>query len=144
MKNETRWLENYEQLKLFIQEHGHLPNKKKVENRGLLNWWKYNQKLIRRGALDEERCQMLQRLSDMRTSIAPRSECYWVAIAVLSHSYSSSCCLYSSFCRLKSSFIGIFTHLRFTAIFSLLPPVCVSVNVSLPTYDSVAVRSSLP
>ena len=74
MKNETRWLENYEQLKLLIQEHGHLPNKKKVENRGLLNWWKYNQKLIRRGALDEERCQMLQRLSDMRTSIAPRSE----------------------------------------------------------------------
>lgn len=74
MKNETRWLENYEQLKLFIQEHGHLPNKKKVENRGLLNWWKYNQKLIRRGVLDEERCQMLQRLSDMRTSIAPRSE----------------------------------------------------------------------
>ena len=74
MKNEARWLENYEQLKLFIQEHGHLPNKKKVENRGLLNWWKYNQKLIRRGALDEERCQMLQRLSDMRTSIAPRSE----------------------------------------------------------------------
>lgn len=74
MKNEMRWLENYEQLKLFIQEHGHLPNKKKVENRGLLNWWKYNQKLIRRGALDEERCQMLQRLSDMRTSIAPRSE----------------------------------------------------------------------
>lgn len=74
MKNETRWLENYEQLKLFIQEHGHLPNKKKVENRGLLNWWKYNQKLIRRGALDEERCQKLQRLSDMRTSIAPRSE----------------------------------------------------------------------
>lgn len=74
MKNETRWLENYEQLKLFIQEHGRLPNKKKVENRGLLNWWKYNQKLIRRGALDEERCQMLQRLSDMRTSIAPRSE----------------------------------------------------------------------
>ena len=74
MKNETRWLENYEQLKLFIQEHGHLPNKKKVENRGLLNWWKYNQKLIRRGALDEERCQMLQRLSDMRTSIGPRSE----------------------------------------------------------------------
>ena len=74
MKNETRWLENYEQLKLFIQEQGHLPNKKKVENRGVLNWWKYNQKLIRRGALDEERCQMLQRLSDMRTSIAPRSE----------------------------------------------------------------------
>ena len=74
MKNETRWLENYEQLKLFIQEHGHLPNKKKVENRGLLNWWKYNQKLIRRGAPDEARCQMLQRLSDMRTSIAPRSE----------------------------------------------------------------------
>ena len=66
MKNETRWLENYEQLKLFIQEHGHLPNKKKVENRGLLNWWKYNKKRMKQGALDAEKVRLLTELSNMR------------------------------------------------------------------------------
>ena len=66
MKNEMRWLENYEQLKLFIQEHGHLPNKKKVENRGLLNWWKYNNKRMKQGALDAEKVRLLTELSNMR------------------------------------------------------------------------------
>ena len=74
MDREETWNKNYQALKAYVEEHKQFPDKKKVENRGLLNWWKYNQKLIRRGALDDERCQMLQRLSDMRTSIAPRSE----------------------------------------------------------------------
>lgn len=44
----------------------HLPDKKKVENRGLLNWWKYNKKCGKLGKLSEERADMLQILSDMR------------------------------------------------------------------------------
>ena len=43
-KNEENWQRNYLQLKEFVKIHGSLPNKKKVEKRGLLNWWKYNQK----------------------------------------------------------------------------------------------------
>ena len=43
-KSDLKWQENYEQLKDYIVKHHHLPNKKKVENRGLLNWWKYNKK----------------------------------------------------------------------------------------------------
>lgn len=35
-------MEHYCLLKKYVSEHGHLPDKKKVENRGLLNWWKYN------------------------------------------------------------------------------------------------------
>lgn len=66
-KNEQKWLENYALLKEYIEEHRHLPNKKKVENRGLLNWWKYNRKLVRTGRLDEERAQMLARLSELRS-----------------------------------------------------------------------------
>lgn len=38
-RNEEKWNANYSALKEYIQAHGHLPDKKKVENRGLLNWW---------------------------------------------------------------------------------------------------------
>ena len=40
MNRDEQWYNNYALLKAFIEETGHLPNKKKVENRGLLNWWK--------------------------------------------------------------------------------------------------------
>ena len=65
-RNEEKWNANYSALKEYIQAHGHLPDKKKVENRGLLNWWKYNKKCIKLGKLSEYRVNMLQILSDMR------------------------------------------------------------------------------
>lgn len=65
-KNEQKWQENYVQLKRYIEERRHLPDKKKVEYRGLLNWWKYNKKLIKQGKLDKDRMMLLQELSDMR------------------------------------------------------------------------------
>lgn len=64
--NERNWLSNYNALKEYISEHRHLPDKRKVENRGLLNWWKYNRKRIKIGKLDAERIALLQKLSDMR------------------------------------------------------------------------------
>lgn len=64
--NDTRWQENYQQLRAYIIAHRHLPDKKKVENRGLLNWWKYNKKLIKQGKISAERHQLLIELSDMR------------------------------------------------------------------------------
>lgn len=54
-KSEDKWNANYDALKAFVETYRHLPNKKKVENRGLLNWWKYNQRLIKQGKLAEER-----------------------------------------------------------------------------------------
>ena len=65
-KREENWLKGYETLKNYIEEHKQLPNKKKVENRGLLNWWKYNKKLAKLDKLSEEKLQMLQELSDSR------------------------------------------------------------------------------
>ena len=64
--NEIKWLRNYELLKAFIKEHHHLPDKRRVENRGLLNWWKYNQKLIKQGKIKDERIRLLRELSEMR------------------------------------------------------------------------------
>lgn len=64
--NETKWLAKYQQLKENVEQHHQLPDKKKVENRGLLNWWKYNKKLAKQGKLSEEKLRMLQNLSDSR------------------------------------------------------------------------------
>lgn len=64
--NETKWLAKYLQLKEYVEQHHQLPDKKKVENRGLLNWWKYNKKLSKQGKLSEEKLRMLQDLSDSR------------------------------------------------------------------------------
>lgn len=64
--NETKWLAKYLQLKEYVEQHHQLPDKKKVENRRLLNWWKYNKKLAKHGKLSEEKLRMLQDLSDSR------------------------------------------------------------------------------
>ena len=64
--NETKWLAKYQLLKDYVEQYHQLPDKKKVENRGLLNWWKYNKKLAKLDKLSEEKLQMLQELSDSR------------------------------------------------------------------------------
>lgn len=67
-KNDEKWEEQYFALRKYIASHGHLPDKKKVENRGLLNWWKYNKRRIKEGKLDDEKMLRLQSLSNMRAS----------------------------------------------------------------------------
>ena len=66
LKREEIWMKNYNALREYIHTHHQLPDKKKVENRGLLNWWKYNKRSIKEGRLDAERTRLLQELSDMR------------------------------------------------------------------------------
>ena len=65
-KRSQNWFRNYELQKAYVKENKHLPGKRRVENRGLLNWWKYNRKLILQGKLDKERVQMLEELGQMR------------------------------------------------------------------------------
>lgn len=67
-KNDEKWLANYEALKAYIDEHHHLPDKHKIENRGLLSWWKYQMKKKKAGTLTEEQIEMLQRLADSRST----------------------------------------------------------------------------
>lgn len=63
---EQQWKENYDALKSYVAEHRQLPNKKKLENRSLLNWWKYNKKCMKLNKLTDEQLKLLQQLSDMR------------------------------------------------------------------------------
>lgn len=66
MRREENWYENYTKLKDYVEQHGQLPDKKKVENRALLNWWKYNRKKVTQGDMDAEKAQLLEELSNRR------------------------------------------------------------------------------
>lgn len=61
-----KWMANYEALKTYIEEHHHLPDKHKVENRGLLNFSKYTRKKIKEETLDEEKARELESVLNMR------------------------------------------------------------------------------
>lgn len=62
-KNDSNWYRNYEALKVYILQRGHLPDKHVVENRALLSWAKYQRKKIKEGTLDEEKREMLNHYS---------------------------------------------------------------------------------
>lgn len=63
MDNRECWNLNYEALKAHVAETGHFPNK----HDKLLNWYKYNAKLIKQGKLSPEREQMIHELEEMRS-----------------------------------------------------------------------------
>ena len=68
MNNDARWIANYEALKTYIIERGHLPDKHLVENRALLSWAKYQRKKIKEGTLDEEKRELFESLLDTRSN----------------------------------------------------------------------------
>ena len=65
-KREALWMEKYKALMNYIKEHHQLPDKRKVENRDLMNWWKYNKKCIKAGKHDAVKIKLLKKLNDMR------------------------------------------------------------------------------
>lgn len=67
-KNDEKWMANYEALKAYIDEHGHLPDKHKIESRALLSWAKYQRKKIKDGSLEEEKREMFDVLLATRSN----------------------------------------------------------------------------
>ena len=67
-RKDSNWLKNYEALKAYILERGHLPDKHVVENRALLSWAKYQRKKIKEGTLDEEKQEMVESLLATRSN----------------------------------------------------------------------------
>ena len=67
-KIDTNWHQNFEALKAYIQERGHLPDKHVVENRALLLLAKYQRKKIKEGTLDEEKLEMFEALLTARSN----------------------------------------------------------------------------
>lgn len=67
-KVDYNWYQNYEALKAYIQERGHLPDKHVVTNRSLLSWAKYQRKKIKEGTLDDEKRELLESLLATRST----------------------------------------------------------------------------
>ena len=67
-KNDSNWYQNYEVLKAYILERGHLPDKHVVENRALLSWAKYQRKKIKEGTLDAEKRALFEALLATRSN----------------------------------------------------------------------------
>ena len=67
-KNEDKWMANYEALKAYIVEHGHLPDKHKIESRALLSWAKYQKRKIKEGTLEDEKRIMFETLLATRST----------------------------------------------------------------------------
>ena len=65
---DTNWLQNYEALKVYILQRGHLPDKHVVENRALLSWAKYQRKKIKEETLDEEKRELFESLLATRSN----------------------------------------------------------------------------
>ena len=53
-RRELVWTNKYVQLKHYLLEHHHLPDKRTQENRGLLNWWKSHQTRLQKGLCPPE------------------------------------------------------------------------------------------
>ena len=67
-KNDSKWYQNYEALKAYILQRGHLPDKHVVENRALLSWAKYQRKKIKEGTLDDVKQEMFESLLATRST----------------------------------------------------------------------------
>ena len=67
-KGDEKWMTNYEALKAYILERGHLPDKHVVENRALLSWAKYQRKKIKESTLDKEKQELFESLLATRST----------------------------------------------------------------------------
>ena len=67
-KNDSNWYQNFEALKAYILERGHLPDKHVVTNRSLLSWAKYQRKKIKEGNLDAEKRELFETLLATRST----------------------------------------------------------------------------
>ena len=67
-KNDAKWYQNYEALKVYILERGHLPDKHVKTNRSLLSWAKYQRKKIKEGTLGAEKRELFESLLATRSN----------------------------------------------------------------------------
>ena len=60
--HEERWEQNLAAVKQFIEENRCIPSKHRVGEHRLLNWLKYNRKMIAQGKLSPERQKKFEQL----------------------------------------------------------------------------------
>ena len=62
---DARWEHNYAAIKRFIEKNKCQPSKHRAEEHQMLNWIKYNRKLVAKGKLAPERLEKFEQLMAM-------------------------------------------------------------------------------
>ena len=65
MTHEEMWLQHYQAFMDFLKIHKHRPSKYVGEEREMLNWLKYNKKLLAQGKLPEKRKTQFEELLEL-------------------------------------------------------------------------------
>ena len=62
MTQDERWLEKYDEVKIFIETNKRNPSKHRIEEHDHLNWLKANRTALNAGKMKPERLEMFRRL----------------------------------------------------------------------------------
>lgn len=62
MTQDERWEQQYEQIRAFMNEHHRRPSKHHIEEHLMLNWFKYNKKMMAKGLLPDDRMEKFEKL----------------------------------------------------------------------------------
>lgn len=65
MSQEEHWQRHYKQIMEFMEQTHRRPSRHRVEEHRMLNWLKYNKKLIAKGQLSAERVKLFNELMDI-------------------------------------------------------------------------------
>ena len=68
MKRETAWKKNYEALRAFVSDNHRGPTRHHIEEMHMLNWLKYNRKMLNKEKLPPERKELILRLKALISS----------------------------------------------------------------------------
>ena len=68
MKRETAWKKNYEALWAFVSDNHRGPTRHHIEEMHMLNWLKYNRKMLNKEKLSPERKELILRLKALISS----------------------------------------------------------------------------
>ena len=62
MKNDDLWMVRYEEVLNFMKSQRRNPSKHRIEEHLMLNWLKYNRKMMNAGKLKAERVKLFLKL----------------------------------------------------------------------------------
>lgn len=69
MTQDEQWDLNYEQMMTFMETYHKRPSKHKVEEHGMLNWFKYSKKMIAKGKFSPQRVERFAKLLEVAESL---------------------------------------------------------------------------
>lgn len=65
MKQEERWMEQYNEVMNFMETNHRNPSKHRIEEHQMLNFVKHNRKLLNAGKMKKDRVEMFQKLLEL-------------------------------------------------------------------------------